>query len=54
MWSYAYNGLGQPVAVDAPNGIRTVYTYDARGRLALDARGIPVPLFICAICVICG
>jgi hypothetical protein len=24
--------------VDAPNGIRTVYTYDTRGRLALNAR----------------
>jgi len=32
VWSYEYNGLGQPVSVwvNAPNGIRTVYTYDTR------------------------
>ncbi len=34
VWEYEYNGLGQPVSVLAPNGIRTVYTYDARGCLA--------------------
>ncbi|MBX7255265.1 MAG: hypothetical protein K1Y02_02795 [Candidatus Hydrogenedentes bacterium] len=30
-WEYTYNGMGQPVTVDAPNGIRTVYSRKRHG-----------------------